>query len=160
MTAVRKADLRRSVKYTSLGVERGATPIGAGTVYSMLRNPIYSGQVQGHDQLYPGRHQSIISMETWEAANRISEARAKKPPHAKGTHHFLAGLLHDDLGRHMLLHVFWYKGEPAFHYVSSNASWSQAQYLRAYRSKAERLDKLVLQQSPSYSATGRNCALR
>lgn len=144
MTAVRDADLRRSIKHTRHGVERGATPIGAGTVYSMLRNPIYSGQVQGHDQLYPGQHEAIISMDTWDAAIRISEDRARKPPNAKGTHHFLAGLLHDDLGRHMLLDVLWYKGEPSFHYASSNASWSQVEYLRAYRTRADRLERLVL----------------
>ena len=110
MAAVLNAGLCSAVKYTKKGTARGGTPVVPGTVYGVLRSPIYVGEIQGHDRTYAGRHQPIISRETWEAAQAISAARAKKPPHAKQTNHFLAALLWDDLGRHMYLEVDWHRG--------------------------------------------------
>lgn len=144
MTAVREAGFCSSVKYTKHGTRRGGTPVLAGTVYGILRSPIYVGEIQGHERTYPGRHEPIITREIWEAASALSAARRKQAPHAKRTNHFLAGLLWDDLGRHMLLEIAWHRGSPYFFYVSSNTTWSQAEYRRAYRSNAHQLEKLVL----------------
>ena len=144
MTAVRDAGFCSSIKYSKNGVPRGGTPINPSTVYSIIRSPIYVGEIQGQDQTYPGRHEPIISRETWEAAQVLSAARSKKTPHAKQSNHFLAGLLWDDLGRHMLLEVDWHKGRPYYAYASSNAHWSQAEFRRAYRSNAAHLDKLIV----------------
>ena len=44
----------------------------------------------------------------------------------------------------MLLDLNWIDGRPYHSYVSSNAQWSQAEYRRAYRSRADRLDAVVL----------------
>lgn len=144
MNAVREAGLCSSVKYSKRGEPRGGKPINPSTVYSIIRSPIYVGEIQGQGTTYPGRHTPIISHETWERAQAIRTARKKTAPHAKQTNHFLAGLLFDDLGRHMLLEVDWHRGKPYFCYASSNATWSQAEYRRAYRSNAERLEKLVV----------------
>lgn len=144
MTAVREAGLTSTVKLTKKGKLRGGRPICGGLVYNVLRNPVYAGEIRGHDRTYPGQHQAIISRETWEAAQALSKERAKRPPHAKETNHFLAGLLWDDLGRHMYLEVDWHRGKPYYCYASSNASWSQQEFLRAYRSNADRLEQLVL----------------
>lgn len=144
MSAVREAGLTSTVKLTKKGKKRGGTPICAGLVYNVLRNPIYAGEIRGHDRTYPGEHQAIISRETWEAAQALSKERAKRPPHAKETNHFLAGLLWDDLGRHMYLEVDWHRGKPYYCYASSNAAWSQQEFRRAYRSNADRLEQLVL----------------
>ena len=144
MTAVREAGLCSSVKYSRLGVPRGGTALSPSTVYQILRSPIYVGEIQGHDRTYPGRHEPLISREIWVEAQAISTARTRQTPHAKQTNHFLAGLLWDDLGRHMLLEVDWHRGKPYFTYASSNAMWSQKEYKRAYRSKADHLEKLVI----------------
>ncbi|HVR90567.1 MAG TPA: recombinase family protein [Novosphingobium sp.] len=144
MTAVREAGLCSVVKYFRNGKRRGGTPINPSTVYSIIRSPIYVGEIQGHDRTYEGQHEPIISRETWEAAQALSAARKKPVPHAKQTSHFLAGLLWDDLGRHMYLDVAWHRGQPYYYYASSNAIWSQAEYRRAYRSHAAHLDKLVV----------------
>lgn len=144
MTAVREAGLCSSVKYSKRGVPRGGKPLCPSTVYQVIRSPIYVGEIQGHDRTYPGRHEPIISQETWDAAQAISAARTKRAPHAKQTSHFLAGLLWDDVGRHMLLDVDWHRGKPYYTYASSNAIWSQTEYRRAYRSNADHLEKLIV----------------
>ena len=144
MSIVREAGLCSTVKYSKQGIPRGGTPIGPGTVYAIIRSPIYVGEIQGHDQTYPGRHEPIISREVWEAAQALSAERKRPEPHAKQTNHFLAGLLWDDLGRHMFLSVAYHRGKTYFTYASSNATWSQTEFRRAYRSDAAHLERLVL----------------
>jgi DNA invertase Pin-like site-specific DNA recombinase len=144
MTAVRDAGLRSTEKLTKRGTKRGGRQICAGLVYNVLRNPIYVGEIRGHDRTYPGIHEPIITRQTWERAQAIAETRKRKTPHAKGTDHFLAGLLWDDLGRHMNLEIDWHRGTAYYCYASSNAMWSQAEFRRAYRSNADRLENLVI----------------
>ena len=143
MNAVREAGFCSSVKMSRQGSPRGGTPMSPGTVYNILRNPIYVGQIRGHDTTYQGVHEPLISAETWEAAQALSEERRRRSPHSKETHHCLAGLLWDDLGRHMLLDLNWHRGRTYCAYVSSNAAWSQAEYRRAYRCNAQHLDRTV-----------------
>lgn len=144
MTAVREAGLRSSLKYARNGDVRGGRRMSPGSVYNILRNPIYVGEIRGHDRTWPGQHVPIIDRETWERACVLADARTRKAPGPLGTQHFLAGILWDDLGRHMLLHLNWVNGRAYHSYVSSNAMWSQAKYVRAYRTRADRLDSLTL----------------
>ena len=85
----------------------------------------------------------FAAMEAEPAGVKEREQPGKEGPAALGTDHFLAGILWDDLGRHMLLDVNWVDGRPYHFYVSSNAQWSQAEYRRAYRSRADRLDSVA-----------------
>lgn len=143
MTAVREAGLGSAIKTARNGSVRGGKPMSAGSVYNILRNPIYVGEIRGHDHTWPGRHLPIIDRATWNAACTLAAARTRKGPAALGTDHFLAGLLWDDLGRHMLLDVKSVEGRPYHFYISSNSQWSQAEYRRAYRSRADRLDAIA-----------------
>ena len=143
MTAVREAGLSSSLKTARNGTVRGGRQMSPGSVYNILRNPIYVGEIRGHDRTWPGRHAPIIDRAMWDAACALAETRTRKSPDGLGTNHFLAGILWDDLGRHMLLHLSWMNGCPYHSYVSSNALWSQAEYRRAYRTRADRLDSLV-----------------
>jgi len=144
MAAVREAGLCSSLKTARNGAVRGGRPMSPGSVYNILRNPIYVGEIRGHDRTWPGRHAPIIERATWDAACALAATRTRKGPTAIGTDHFLAGILWDDLGRHMLLDANWVNGRPYHFYVSSNAHWSQAEYRRAYRSRADRLDAVAL----------------
>lgn len=143
MTAVREAGLQSSIKTDRNGKQRGGRPLSPGSVYNVLRNPIYVGEIRGHDRTWPGRHAPIIDRATWEAASELAARRKRKGPTSQGTDHFLVGLLWDDLGRHMLLDANLIEGTAYHVYVSSNAQWSQAEYIRAYRTRADRMDALV-----------------
>lgn len=144
MTAVRDAGFCSSIKQSRSGIQRGGKPMSPGSVYNILRNPIYVGEIRGHDRTWPGRHIAIIERATWDAACALAAKRTRKGPSPLGTEHFLAGMLWDDVGRHMLLDANWVDGQPYHFYVSSNAQWSQAEFRRAYRSRADRLDAVVL----------------
>lgn len=144
MNAVREAGMCSTPKTARNGSTRGGKPMSPGTVYAILQNPIYVGEIRGHDRTWPGRHKPIIDRKTWDAACTLASQRARKGPSSLGTKHFLAGILWDDLGRHMLLDLSCADGRPYHFYISSNAQWSQAEYRRAYRSRADRLDAVAL----------------
>ncbi len=144
MTAVRDASLCSSVKYAKNGKPRGGKPVSPGTVYGVLLNPIHVGEIRGQNGNYQGEHEPIISRATWEAAQVISATRKRRAPGSKDTGNFLAGLLWDDLGRHMLLDLNWHRGKTYCAYVSSNAMWSQREFRRQYRANADQLDRVVI----------------
>ncbi|GGD65102.1 hypothetical protein GRI62_11570 [Erythrobacter arachoides] len=144
MTAVREAGMCSSVKPTAKGEPRGGKAISPSTVYGILQNPIYIGEIRGHDQNYPGEHEPLVDRATWDRVQALCIKRRKRPPDAKETRHFLAGLLWDELGRHMLLDLNWHRGKTYCAYASSNAMWSQKEYRRAYRANADDLDRLVI----------------
>lgn len=144
MTAVRERGLCSSVKYSPRGKPRGGTAISPSTVYGIVQNPIYAGEIRGHDRNYPGEHTPLISRDIWEEAQLICQSRKRRKPDNRATNHFLAGLLWDDLGRHMRLDLKWKWGKLYKTYVSSNTIWSQKLFIRQYRSSAEELDSVVL----------------
>lgn len=93
MTVVREAGFQSTTKRAWNGTVRGGRPMSPRTVYNILRNPIYVGEIRGHDQTWPGRHRPIIHRETWEAAAVLVERRRRKGPGPQGTNHFLVRLL-------------------------------------------------------------------
>jgi DNA invertase Pin-like site-specific DNA recombinase len=133
-----------SVKPLRKGGTRGGVPISPAIVHSVLQNPVYVGEIRGHDGNHPGRHVPIIEREVWTAAQKLTFARKKPVPHAKDTKHFLAGLLYDELGRRMYLDVQRKSGKTFTFYASVDAQWSRSQYLKAYRCHAARFDELIL----------------
>ena len=142
--AVLGARLHSSPKVIRSGKAWGGKPISSGHVYAMLNNPIYVGEIRGHEGNYVGTHKPIITQATWEAAQALSRSRAKPPPQRKATDHFLPGILWDSLGRQMHLSIERDRGRNYHYYTSSNAQWSQREYRKQFRAHAERLDSLVL----------------
>lgn len=72
MTAVREAGLSSSTKTMKNGSVRGGRPMSPGTVYNILRNPIYVGEIRGDNCTWPGRHKAIIDRSTWDAASALA----------------------------------------------------------------------------------------
>lgn len=135
---------KSSVKPLRKGGTRGGTPISPTIVHSVLQNPVYVGEIRGHNGNYPGKHAPLISRETWDKASELVRARRKPEPHAKGTNHYLVGILYDELGRRMYLDVQKKNGKVFTFYASVDAHWSRTQYIKAYRCHAGRFDDLVL----------------
>ena len=85
------------------GKRAGGNPLSRGTLYNMLKNPLFVGRVSHKGQVFEGEHQAIVEKDTWE---RVQEAlknirdrtsnglRAKCPS-------LLAGKLFDDKGNRM-----------------------------------------------------------
>jgi DNA invertase Pin-like site-specific DNA recombinase len=137
-----RAGLRTKVKRTATGKSRGGNVLSRGHIYAILQNPIYVGEIKGHDGNYPGNHQPIIPRDLWEAASELSRRRAKTFSQAPADR-FLSGLLWDSLGRRMILSIDHARGGPYFYYVSAQAGWALRDGIKAFRAHASRLEALV-----------------
>jgi site-specific DNA recombinase len=113
--------LRTKCRTTANGDERGGKPFTRGHIYTVLSNPIYTGQIAHKDQLYPGQHPALIDADSWAAvrdqvAGNASDHRRK----AKAAEpSLLAGLLIDAQGERLTPSHAVKKGRRYRYYLSA-----------------------------------------
>ena len=56
----------------------GGKPLDIGSIYKLLKNPLYIGKIKHHDNLYEGRHDAIISQDTWDKVQAILREGVKR----------------------------------------------------------------------------------
>ena len=61
------------------GATYGGRPFSRGHLYSILRSPIYAGDIPHKDKVYPGNHPAVIAREAWDAV----QARLKSHVNGK-----------------------------------------------------------------------------
>ena len=85
------------------GPHRGGVPFQRGTLYHLLANRIYRGEIIHKGAVHPGEHEAIVPTDLWnavqarladQASGTATRIRAKQPS-------ILAGLIHDGLDRPM-----------------------------------------------------------
>ena len=78
---------------TRAGTFREGRPFDKGTLYKVLRNPVYIGLATHKGRSYPGEHEPIVDRATWDrvhevlasnARRRGNEARARTPAPLRG----------------------------------------------------------------------------
>ncbi len=64
-------------------------------IRAIIQNPIYKGFIRYKNQLYPGEHEAIIDVKTWDEANKIlNQGQRPKALKLKDDHvHLLKGLI-------------------------------------------------------------------
>ncbi len=63
---------------TKAGRTIGGVPLDIGSIYKLLKNPLYIGKIKHKDTLYQGRHEAIISQEIWDKTQAILREGAKR----------------------------------------------------------------------------------
>jgi site-specific DNA recombinase len=100
---LRRRDILSKRSTSSTGQTRGGVNFNRGSLYWLLRNPIYIGQVAHKGQVFEGRQQAIVDRALWERAQELlaakSSARERRPIVPGGRP--LAGRLFDDRGNAM-----------------------------------------------------------
>src|SRR5207237_8794684 len=95
--------LRTKCRTTTNGTERGGKPVSRGHLYTLLSNPIYTGQIAHKGELHPGQQAALIDDESWStvrdqfAANTSNHRRRAKAAEPS----LLAGLLADAPGERL-----------------------------------------------------------
>ena len=82
------------------GVHAGGRPFSRGALYTLLKNPLYIGQVTHQGKLYEGQHTALLETALWEKVqDRLNENRRKHQTRKSVKDpSLLAGLLFDDKG--------------------------------------------------------------
>src|SRR5277367_745242 len=113
--------LRTKCSTTAKGTERGGKPFSRGHLYTLLSNPIYTGQIAHKGELHPGQQPAVIDDETWTAVQDQLAAHARD--HRRGAKaaepSLLAGLLVDAKGERLTPSHAVKKGRRYRYYVSA-----------------------------------------
>ncbi len=100
---LRRRDVLSKHWTSSTGRTRGGVKFNRGSLYWLLRNPVYIGQVTHKGQVYEGRQQAIVDRAIWQQTQELlaakSSARERRPIVPGGRP--LAGRLFDDRGNAM-----------------------------------------------------------
>jgi len=113
--------LRTKCSTAANGTERGGRPFSRGHLYTLLSNPIYTGQIAHKGELHPGQQPALIDDESWStvrdrlAANTSDHRRRAKAAEPS----LLAGLLVDARGERLTPSHAVKKGRRYRYYVSA-----------------------------------------
>ena len=95
--------VRSKLRVSSNGARSGEKSFARGALYTLLRNPIYIGEVRHKDARYPGQHQPIVERSVWDKAQELLRAhtvRSDGKPNASMPSP-LIGKLFDDQGERL-----------------------------------------------------------
>lgn len=95
--------IRSHHRLTQSGRWIGGHNITRGSLYGMLRNPIYIGRILHKGATYPGLHEPIIDQQIWDSVqsrlkqNSVEQSRQSRSRHPS----LLAGLVFDGRGKRL-----------------------------------------------------------
>src|ERR1700727_1453956 len=100
---LRERDIRTKCRLLSTGATRGAIPFGRGTLYYLLSNRFYIGEVRYKNEILPGEQPPIMDRALFEAVRQKSLAQwSHRTVRRNKSNHLLAGWLFDDAGHRMI----------------------------------------------------------
>ncbi|WP_077145648.1 recombinase family protein [Sphingopyxis sp. KK2] len=94
---------RTKVQIRSSGPHKGGCPFRRGTIYHLLANRMYRGDMVHKGEAFPGEQEAIVSEELWDDVQRALAARSQggssRQPARRPS--LLIGMLYDGEGRPM-----------------------------------------------------------
>jgi hypothetical protein len=135
--------IRTKIQQRTSGPHKGGIPFKRGSLFHLLSNPIYRGNIVHKGKVYDGEHDAIVDEELWDAVQaRLQE---KAPPRKRKGNDpqeaMLRGLLTDPDGRPMVP-TYTKKGTRRYAYYETRkdlaAKHSAALPIRLAQSSIER----------------------
>ena len=116
---LRERDIRTKSRLLSTGATRGGIPFGRGTLYYLLSNRFYIGEVKYKDEILPGEQPPIMDRVLFEAVRQKSLAQWSHRTLVRNkSDQLLTGLLFDDAG-HRMIPTHAKKAGIRYHYYAS-----------------------------------------
>ncbi len=139
----KKQVVRRS-RISKRGNEVKGRKICTASVWNMLGNPLYVGDVRSKGNCYSGAHEGVVSRQLWDDVQALRAARTRKKVVQKYTNDLLRDLIYDSYGRRMgVFRDYRYTGV-ARYYISNQTEWGRRHGARRYRTKADPLEQLII----------------
>jgi len=92
------------VQQRTSGPHRGGIPFARGSLFHLLKNPIYRGKIVHRGKVYDAEHEPIVSLELWDAVQE--QLKVKAPPRRRSNNEpqlaMLRGLVFDHNDRPMV----------------------------------------------------------
>ena len=128
------------------GPHRGGIPFARGSLFHLLKNPVYRGKIVHKGEAYDGEHEPIVDEELWEAVQ--ARLKEKAPPRKRVTNDrqavMLRGLLADPEGRQMVA-TYGSKGTRRYSYYETRKDLARPGDPPATRFQRGRLEQHVIE---------------
>ncbi len=126
---------------TSTG-NKGGCPFRRGTLYHLLSNRVYVGEIVHKGVGYPGEHEPIVPKELWDQVQQALAARSQGGTSKHSTKHpsLLVQLVRDGEGR-LMTPSHTSKGNRRFRYYVTRPD--EVEGTRAWRVNAHDLERIV-----------------
>jgi hypothetical protein len=96
-------NIRTKIRLRATGVTHGGIPFERGSLFYLLRNRFYIGEVKYKGEILPGEQPAIMERELFDAVQQKLTDQWSHRNHAKSkSDHLLTGLLYDDAGHRMI----------------------------------------------------------
>src|SRR6266478_7790267 len=100
---LRDKDIRTKIRLRATGATHGGIPFERGSLFYLLRNRFYIGEVKYKGEILPGEQPAIMKRELFDAVQQKLTDQWSHRNHAKSkSDHLLTGLLYDDAGHRMI----------------------------------------------------------
>jgi hypothetical protein len=117
--------------------------VEASSVWHMLGNPVYIGEVRHRGTRYPGLHEGIVTRELWDQVQGLKTRRTREKVVEVYKTDLLRGLMYDSFGRLMGV-LRDYRSATQRYYISNQNEWGKRQGVRRMRTNATEIERLVL----------------
>jgi site-specific DNA recombinase len=99
---LRDKDIRTKIRLRATGATHGGIPFERGSLFYLLRNQFYIGEVKYKGEILPGEQPAIMDRRLFDAVQQKLTDQWSHRNHAKSkSDHLLTGLLYDDAGHRM-----------------------------------------------------------
>src|SRR5216683_2878598 len=128
---LRERNLRSKTRLLATGANRGGVPFGRGSLFYLLRNRFYVGEVKYKDEILPGEQPAIMDRALFDAVQqKLTDQWTNRTTIRSASDHLLTGLLFDDVGHRMVpthatkagIRYRYYVSLPHLHGESKTAS--------------------------------------
>ena len=139
---------------TSTG-HRGGIPFARGSLFHLLKNRIYLGDIVHKGTAYPGEHMAIVPRDLWDQVQAKLADNGPRLKRIANTRHasLLVGLVFDGLGRRMSpSHAN--KGSKRYRYYITHAEAGIDAANPAWRVSAHDLERIVMGRLQVFLADG------
>jgi site-specific DNA recombinase len=124
-------NIRTKSRLLATGATRGGVPFGRGSLFYLLRNRFYVGEVKYKDEILPGEQPAIMDRALFDAVQqKLTDQWTTRSTTRNASDHLLTGLLFDDAGHRMVpthatkagIRYRYYVSLPHLHGESKTAS--------------------------------------
>jgi DNA invertase Pin-like site-specific DNA recombinase len=100
---LRERNVRTKERPLATGMIRGGVPFGRGSLFYLLRNRFYIGEVTYKDEILPGEQPAILDRALFDAVQqKLTDQWTTQSTTRNARAHLLTGLLFDDAGHRMV----------------------------------------------------------
>jgi site-specific DNA recombinase len=100
---LRERNIRTKARLLATGATRGGVLFGRGSLFYLLRNRFYIGEVKYKDEILPGEQPAIMDRALFDAVQqKLTDQWTNRTTMRNASDHLLTGLLFDDAGHRMV----------------------------------------------------------